>query len=233
MNPTPNQQKKSEENTITFNIEQNKEVMRINKDGSVYWLKNGEMVKAEIDTDLALAFQTVIESFVKPSTPSQQNKKCICQEDNKLTQALCSVHFSQNTEPEGIYSKDNDGGFHWKDKNIQKDLTYHGRDGESLTPPPQNTEDWIERFNKECCIKLNTNDIEGLGVEVSYLKTINFISHTLTEARREEYQFFLNILDGIDTADKQMRVIGGTKAIRHALMIRFAGYGISLSTPIE
>lgn len=43
----------------------------------------------------------------------------------------------------------------------------------------------------------------------------------VSQARAEEHQFFLNILDGIDTADEQMgNKGGGTKAIRLALKSR-------------
>lgn len=36
----------------------------------------------------------------------------------------------------------------------------------------------------------------------------------------EERQFILNVLDGVDIADKQMGVTGGTQAIRQALQSR-------------
>lgn len=42
----------------------------------------------------------------------------------------------------------------------------------------------------------------------------------IIEGQKEERQFILNVLDGIDIADKQMGVIGGTKAIRFALQSR-------------
>jgi len=42
-----------------------------------------------------------------------------------------------------------------------------------------------------------------------------------TLVKKEERQFILNVLDGIDIADKQMgNKTGGTKAIRHALKSR-------------
>lgn len=48
--------------------------------------------------------------------------------------------------------------------------------------------------------------------------------------RREERQFVLNVLDGIDIADEQMQNKGGgTKAIRFALQSRF----IDLNSPQE
>lgn len=35
--------------------------------------------------------------------------------------------------------------------------------------------------------------------------------------RKEERQFIINVLDGIDIADKEMGLIGGTQAIRQRL----------------
>lgn len=40
------------------------------------------------------------------------------------------------------------------------------------------------------------------------------------EGRKEERQFILNVLDGIDIADKEMGIVGGTQAIRQALQSR-------------
>ena len=49
----------------------------------------------------------------------------------------------------------------------------------------------------------------------------SFIRHAIQNAREEERQFILNILDGIDIADKEMgNDIGGTKAIRFVLKSR-------------
>lgn len=42
----------------------NSEVMRIELDGTVYWRKNGELVKARVDSDLALAFSVVIAEMM-------------------------------------------------------------------------------------------------------------------------------------------------------------------------
>lgn len=47
--------------------------------------------------------------------------------------------------------------------------------------------------------------------------------------KREEHQFFLNILDGIDIADKELGVEGGTLAIRHALKSRYLGEEAALT----
>ena len=58
--------------------------------------------------------------------------------------------------------------------------------------------------------------------QFSYMKS--FVESLLEEQKKElmgeERQFILNILDGIDIADKQMGVIGGTQAIRQALRSR-------------
>ena len=60
-----------------------------------------------------------------------------------------------------------------------------------------------------------------IGVDVEAEKVIEFIRKVEDEARREEHQFFVNILNGIDQADKEMgNKFGGTKAIRHALQSR-------------
>jgi hypothetical protein len=48
-----------------------------------------------------------------------------------------------------------------------------------------------------------------------------FIDKTVTHAREEERQFILNVLDGIDIADREMgNTGGGTKAIRLTLQSR-------------
>lgn len=60
-------------------------------------------------------------------------------------------------------------------------------------------------------------DTQGGGSE----KVIAFMRQTIQDAREEERQFILNILDGIDIADKEMgNVGGGTLAIRQALISR-------------
>jgi hypothetical protein len=52
----------------------------------------------------------------------------------------------------------------------------------------------------------------------------DFIESLLAEQKKEllenERQFILNVLDGIDIADKEVGVIGGTQAIRQALQSR-------------
>lgn len=48
----------------------------------------------------------------------------------------------------------------------------------------------------------------------------NLITEQKKELVEEERQFIINVLDGIDIADKEMGVIGGTQAIRQALQSR-------------
>ena len=62
---------------------------------------------------------------------------------------------------------------------------------------------------------------QGATQEVWYQKGIEMLSQLEHEAKQEEHQFFLNILDGIDIADEQMgNKSGGTLAIRLALKSR-------------
>jgi len=86
--------------------------------------------------------------------------------------------------------------------------------------------DWKERFDEEF-----VRDT-GLMRVVPYSPTDktmaesikDFIESLLKEEREktleEERQFILNILDGIDIADKEAGILGGTKAIRFALESR-------------
>jgi len=80
------------------------------------------------------------------------------------------------------------------------------------------------RETGECCQNEQT-------YEEAFAELLSFISSreekAREEGRKEERQFILNILDGIDTADKQMGIEnsyvvghGGTKAIRLALQNR-------------
>lgn len=52
----------SEEKEASFSIyDQNKvEVLRIEKDGGIFWMKDGELVKAQTDEDLGKAFSLTI-----------------------------------------------------------------------------------------------------------------------------------------------------------------------------
>ena len=59
---------------------------------------------------------------------------------------------------------------------------------------------------------------EGCAYEEKERKEVE--EQIVALVRKEERQFILNILDGIDIADKEMGVIGGTQAIRQALESR-------------
>ena len=78
---------------------------------------------------------------------------------------------------------------------------------------PQPTSDW----------DLQASDIQRI-CSVNYptsVTILRLIAQAKEEGRREERQFILNILDGVDIADKQSgNSGGGTKAIRHALQSR-------------
>ncbi len=52
------------DSSITINSHPNQIVMKLNADGSVWWLRDGVMVRAEIDADLALAFAVVISEIM-------------------------------------------------------------------------------------------------------------------------------------------------------------------------
>ena len=78
-------------------------------------------------------------------------------------------------------------------------------------------ENWKARFNEKYKNWIDKDN---------HLKdsVIDFIEQLLKKEREktlaEEKQFILNVLDGIDIADKEAGVIGGTKAIRMALQSR-------------
>ena len=76
--------------------------------------------------------------------------------------------------------------------------------------PPQKT--WQDKFREEFGIHFSDSELQFV---------IAFIEDTITEheaeARREERQFILNILDGIDIADGECT----TKAIRQCLEARY------------
>lgn len=78
----------------------------------------------------------------------------------------------------------------------------------------ENNSEWQYRF-----LKAGTE--YGFG-DLSAM--VNVVGGLLKEERNaaidEERQFVLNILDGIDIADKEMGVTGGTQAIRKALQSR-------------
>lgn len=71
----------------------------------------------------------------------------------------------------------------------------------------------------------NVYDIKELDSDIKAL-----LQAREEKVLREEYQFFINVLNGIDIADEVMgNTGGGTKAIRHSLQSRLAGHGISLT----
>lgn len=65
---------------------------------------------------------------------------------------------------------------------------------------------------------MDDEDCEGCAYEEKERKEVE--EQIVALVRKEERQFILNILDGIDIADKEMGVIGGTQAIRQALESR-------------
>ena len=90
-------------------------------------------------------------------------------------------------------------------------------------------ENWKEKFNTffGYASKMEIEDfISTLLAEERELQNklkeiaINNLITDVNTARKEERQFVLNILDGIDIADKEMGVTGGTQAIRQALQSR-------------
>ena len=84
-------------------------------------------------------------------------------------------------------------------------------------------ENWKEEFDKKLPLFTFVNNSE-YGSELKIEEVKDFISTLLAEERHkvlsEERQFILNILDGIDIADKEMGLTGGTQAIRQALQSR-------------
>lgn len=110
------------------------------------------------------------------------------------------------------------------------------------------TQDYEDVFNQYvCCSGGVKGDVDCACNGILWKEKIkDFISHTNAsvteqterkvreEVMREEYQFFKNILDGYDIANKGIGVgEAGTKSIRFALQSRLAGHCISLSEPLE
>lgn len=78
---------------------------------------------------------------------------------------------------------------------------------------PPETSSWEEEFRKLPHYKIFLED------QIAFIR--NLASSEYKRGQQEERQFILNILDGIDIADKEMgNKGGGTKAIRHALQSR-------------
>lgn len=81
----------------------------------------------------------------------------------------------------------------------------------------------IEKIIEEQAVKYYRSNPHGgeYGLQGFRYFLEHIITSAVTETLEEERQFVLNILDGIDAADKQMgNKGGGTKAIRHALKSR-------------
>ena len=135
---------------------------------------------------------------------SEEEHKCDCQEFNPLL-CNCKCHIKEPMEE-----------CKWIDDNI-----YNCNCGKCFrsTNSPKEPMEWT----KELRTRLES------GRVLEYWEAVNFISSQIKQAeeraREEEHQFFKNILDGIDMADKEMEsggepVYGGTKAIRFALSSR-------------
>lgn len=96
------------------------------------------------------------------------------------------------------------------------------------TTPNNNIEGWELEFDSafNWADKVRDAELERwrimYGFEPKDIKS--FIKQELAKAfqrgAEKERQFILNILGGVDRADEQMGIIGGTKAIRHALQSR-------------
>lgn len=124
-------------------------------------------------------------------------------------------------------------------------LAHYFKEGETACVCGESTrhdrEEWESDFDKIFPKKCKVCKLEGVNTYgecfCSYSPSTHiwekpenvkdFIKCQIQRAREEEYRFMLNILDGIDIADEQMGIVGGTKAIRHALQSRMAGNGLA------
>lgn len=68
-------------------------------------------------------------------------------------------------------------------------------------------------------IWMSVSEITEIQVKIENLVE-SLLAEQKKELMEEERRFILNVLDGIDIADKQMGVVGGTQAIRQALQSR-------------
>ena len=107
------------------------------------------------------------------------------------------------------------------------------------TPPSEVSTGTIHRFAEKFDLAMIINDgtnepyitykrVRMASVDYLLEDIENFITEEMKivreEAKSEEHQFFLNILDGIDIADEEMgNTGGGTEAIRFALKSRYIG----------
>lgn len=92
-----------------------------------------------------------------------------------------------------------------------------------------NKESWEEEFDEKFTTKpeLESHEFPLANVLAKAVEVKAFIQEVEQKAiqrtLREERQFILNILDGIDISNKQMGIKDGTKAIRLCLSARYAG----------
>lgn len=94
-----------------------------------------------------------------------------------------------------------------------------------ITPTPYESEDWeAELFGGNslpCCKVCQCDNGKKIWCACHRKQIKDVISKVYQRGREEERKFILNILDGIDQADKEMgNKGGGTKAIRFALQSR-------------
>ena len=94
-----------------------------------------------------------------------------------------------------------------------------------IRPPQVEQEEWEKEFDRRFPKVFETikcpHELKDLPLNELNGVLKDFIAKTLSTARKEERQFILNILDGIDEADRQMgNKGGGTEAIRFALKSR-------------
>ena len=97
--------------------------------------------------------------------------------------------------------------------------------GSSFVSLPPQENDWKEKFYTEFKSLLYEypNTYEQI---LSFIKSLLALreQEAYERGQQEERKFILNILDGIDRADKEMgNKYGGTNAIRFALQSRFIG----------
>lgn len=86
----------------------------------------------------------------------------------------------------------------------------------SYFAPPE-TSSWEDLFQKF----VNKQDLTPREIHLFGELVSNVATSEYKRGQQQERQFILNILDGIDIADKEMgNKGGGTKAIRHALQSR-------------
>jgi len=97
-----------------------------------------------------------------------------------------------------------------------KKWSKHNPLNKSVTEDTEWEKEFYKRFNADYA---ESGRDETMEDAIDFIK--NLLSKARQEGQQEERQFILNILDGIDEADRQMQNEGGgTKAIRMALNVR-------------